>query len=114
MAKIKSSKLDHDYDSVPNTTAAHNGRQIIDADPTATVGTAQIQLEDPKESEAEERLFHSQMWVKGMALHFFVDNGSQKNLISVEVVKRLGLPTTPHPQPYKIGWLSQGCGICIT
>ena len=84
--------------------------QIIDADPTTTVATAQIELEDPEESEVEERLFHSQMWVKGMPLHFVVDNGSQKNLISAEVVKRLELPTTPHPQPYSIGWLSQRVG----
>ena len=56
---------------------------------------------------------HSQMWVKGMPLHFFVDNDSQKNLISAEVVRRLELPTTPHPQPYNISWLSQGKGICI-
>ena len=54
------------------------------------------------------------MWVKGMPLHFVVDNGSQKNLISAEVVKRMELPTTPHPQPYSIGWLSQGQGILIT
>ena len=114
MAEIKYLELDPDPNSEPNSTAAHNGRQIIDVDPTATVATAQIQLEDPEESEAEECLFHSQMWVKGMPLHFVVDNGSQKNLISAEVVKRLELPTTPHPQPYKIGWLSQGRGIRIT
>jgi hypothetical protein len=52
--------------------------------------------------------FHSQMWVKGTRLHFIVDSGSQKNLISAEVVKQLGLSTTPHPQPYNIGWLRQG------
>jgi hypothetical protein len=44
------------------------------------------------------RLFHSQMWVKGTLLHFIVDSGSQKNLILAEVVKQLGLSTTPHPQ----------------
>ena len=54
------------------------------------------------------------MWVKGTPLHFVVDNGSQKNLISAEVVKILELSTTPHLQPYKIDWLSQGRGICIT
>ena len=54
------------------------------------------------------------MWVKGMPLHFVVDNSSQKNLISVEVVKRLEIPTTAHLQPYNIGWLSQGRGIRIT
>ena len=49
-----------------------------------------------------------------MPLHFVVDNVSQKNLISAEVVKILELPTTPHPQPYNIGWRSQACGIRIT
>jgi hypothetical protein len=48
------------------------------------------------------------MWVKGALLHFIVDSGSQKNLISAEVIKRLDLSMTPHPQPYTIGWLRQG------
>ena len=39
---------------------------------------------------------------------FIVDSESQKNLISAEVVKQLGLSTTPHPHPYNIGWLRQG------
>ena len=84
------------------------GKQIIDAEPSAIVATPQIQPKDPEESEEGEHLFHSQMWVNGVPLHFIVDNGSQKNLISTEVVKRLKFPTTPHPQPYNIGWLSQG------
>jgi hypothetical protein len=65
-------------------------------------------------SEEGERLFHSQMWVKGTPLHFIVDSGSQKNLISAEVVKQLGLSTTPHPQPYNIGWLCQGRDLCVS
>jgi hypothetical protein len=67
-----------------------------------------IQPEEPTDPEEGEHLFHSQMWVKGTPLHFIVDSGSQKNLISAEVVKQLGLSTTPHPQPYRIGWLHQG------
>jgi hypothetical protein len=56
-------------------------------DPTAIVATATIQPEEPTDPEEGERLFHSQMWVKGTSLHFIVDSGSQKNLISAEVVK---------------------------
>ena len=59
MAEIKYSESDPDSNSKPNAIATYNGRQIIDADPIATVATAQIQLEDPKGSEAEEHLFHS-------------------------------------------------------
>ena len=108
VAEIKYLEPNPNSDSLPNSTAAYNGRYIIDAYPTTTISTTQIQLEDPKESEAEERLFQQQMWVKGMPLHFVVDNDSQKNLISAEVVKRLELSTTPHPQPYSIDWLRQG------
>jgi hypothetical protein len=67
-----------------------------------------IQPEEPEELEEGEHLFHSQMWVKGTPLHFIVDNGSQKNLISVEVVKRLKLsndatPPTIHHQMVESG-----------
>ena len=54
------------------------------------------------------------MWVKGSLLQFIVDSGSQKNLISAYDVKRLGLPTTTHPQPYTIGWLHQGRDLRVS
>jgi hypothetical protein len=54
------------------------------------------------------------MWVKGTLLHFIVDSGSQKNLISAEVIKQLALLTTLHPQPYTIGWLCQGSNLCVS
>ena len=40
------------------------GKQIIDAEPNAIVATTKIQKEEPEDPEEEERLFHSQMWVK--------------------------------------------------
>jgi hypothetical protein len=56
-------------------------RHIIDLEPTVTIATAKIQLEeDPEEGE---QVFHSNMWVKGTPLHFIVDRGSQKKIISI-------------------------------
>ncbi|WP_369124421.1 retropepsin-like aspartic protease [Actinobacillus pleuropneumoniae] len=54
------------------------------------------------------------MWVKGSPIQFIVDSESQKNLISAEVVKRLGLPTTSHPQPYTIRWLHLGRDLRVS
>jgi hypothetical protein len=54
------------------------------------------------------------MWVKGTMLHFIVDRGIQKNLISAEVSKWLALPKMPHPQPYTIGWLCQGSDLHVS
>jgi hypothetical protein len=97
--------------SNPNSESdfENNGKgQIIDADPTVIIVIVEIQPKEPTDIEEGECLFHSQMWVKGTSLHFIVDRGSWKNLTSVEVVKKLGLSTTPHPQPYNIEWLRQG------
>jgi hypothetical protein len=51
--------------------------------------------------------------VKDTPLHFIVYRSSQKKIISREVVKRLTQPTTLHPHPYTISWLSQGKDIYI-
>jgi hypothetical protein len=47
------------------------------------------------------------------SLHFIVDSSSQKNLISAEVIKKSTLSTTPHSQPYTIGWLYQGINLRV-
>jgi hypothetical protein len=90
------------------------GRWIIDVEPSSTVATTKLHHGELDKTEEGERLFHLQMWVKGTPLHFIVDSGRQKNLISVEVIKRLALPTTLHPQPYTIGWLRQGSDLRVS
>jgi hypothetical protein len=82
--EIKDKELNPDSESDSENTGKG---QIIDADPTAIVTTATIQPEEPIDLEEGECLFHSHMWVKGTPLHFIFDSGSQKNLISAEVVK---------------------------
>ena len=54
------------------------------------------------------------MWVKGTLLHFIVDSGSKKKIISIEFFKCLALPTMPHPQSYTIGWLRQGSNLHVS
>ena len=99
MVEIKYSGSDPDSDSEPSTTAVDHGKQIIYADPTTTVATAHIQLEDPEESEAEKVPLALTDVGIGKPLHFVVDRDNQKNPISAEVVKILELSTKTHPQP---------------
>jgi hypothetical protein len=111
VAEVKSSESDVGSNS---ESEPEKGRWIIDAEPSATIATTKIQPSEPDEPEEGEFLFHSQMWVKGTSLHFIVDSGSQKNLILVEVVNNLALPTTPHPHLYTIGWLFQGSDLRVS
>jgi hypothetical protein len=105
VAKIKDKDPNPDSESDSENTGKG---QIIDIDPTTIVATVAVQPEEPTDPEEVEHIFHSQMWVKGTRLHFIGNSRRNKNLISVEVIKQLGLSTTPHSQPYNIGWLCQG------
>ena len=109
MAKLKALKSYACYDSDSEPDKGNDkGKEIINVDPNTIIATMKIQKEEPKDLEEEERLFHSQMWVKGSLLQLIIDSESQKNLISEEVVKQMRLPPTTHPQPYTIEWLHQG------
>eukprot|EP00253_Pinus_taeda_P011020 PITA_11020 len=111
--KVSESDAGSDSESEPDK-GNDKGKHVIDVDRNATVATAKIQKNEPENPEEEERLFHSQMWLRGSPLQFIVNSGSQKNLISEEVVKQLGLPTTTHPQLYTIGWLHQGWDLRVS
>jgi hypothetical protein len=70
VAKIKDKEMNPDSEFDYENTGKG---QIIEADPTAIVMTATIQLEEQTDPEEGECLFHLQMWVKGTPLHFIVD-----------------------------------------
>jgi len=48
-------------------------------------------------------LFHIRIITKQTKIDTLIDSGSQANLISEEVVKKLGLTTKPHKKPYPLG-----------
>jgi hypothetical protein len=93
VVEMKESDFEVDFDSKSNEKG---GKRIIDVELSATLTTTKVQPSELEELEEGERLFHSQMWVKGDPLHFMVDRGSQKNLILAEVINRLDLPTMSH------------------
>jgi hypothetical protein len=111
VAEVKASESNVGSDS---ESKLERGIWIIDAEPNGTIATTKLQPNELDEPEEGEHLFHSQMWVKGTLLHFIIDSSIQKNLISVEVVKRLALLTMPHPQPNTIGWLCQGSDLHLS
>jgi len=43
-----------------------------------------------------------------------IDIGSQANLISKSLVKKLGLETKPHPKPYPLGWIHDKAKLNVT
>jgi len=65
--KVLESDACSKYESKPDK-GNDKGKQIINAEPNATLAITKIQKEEPEDLEEEEHLFHSQMWVKGSPL----------------------------------------------
>ena len=99
MVELKYFESEENYDFESNP---EGGKQIINAEPSATIATTKFWPSKPKELEEGECLFYSQMWVKGALLHFIVDISSQKNLISEDLIKQLHLPMKVHLHAYTI------------
>ena len=50
----------------------------------------------------------------GKVCHFVIDSDSYENVISTEVVQKLGLETEQHPTSYKLSWLKKGKEVTIS
>jgi hypothetical protein len=73
VAEVKAFESNAGYDYEPEPKRR---RRIIEAEPISTIATTKLHPSEPDEPKEGERLFHSQMWVKGTPLHFIVDKGS--------------------------------------
>ena len=52
--------------------------------------------------------------MKHTKLDTLFDCGSQVNLISKEIVKKLELNTEPHKKPYPLGWVQKDTQLQVT
>jgi hypothetical protein len=73
----------------------------------------------PKKNETEkkverEELFHLNIQIKKGIVQAIIDPGSQKNLISEDLVSKMSLETEPHPEPYVLGWIKKGVELRVT
>eukprot|EP00253_Pinus_taeda_P027745 PITA_27745 len=70
------------------------------------------------EKETEEpvqrnSLFRTTCKSKGKCCKVIIDSGSTDNLVSTEMVDKLGLAKTIHPTPYRVSWLQKGHQIIV-
>eukprot|EP00253_Pinus_taeda_P032964 PITA_32964 len=76
-------------------------------------GTSSIDESLPNERKRIE-LFHIRVIINHTKVETLLDTGSQANLISESLVKKLGLETKPHPKPYPLGWIHDKAKLNVT
>jgi hypothetical protein len=52
--------------------------------------------------------------MKDRVCKMIIDSGRIDNIISTEMVEKLELKTTAHPNPYKVSWLQKGHQVMVS
>jgi len=81
-----------------------NNEEVPLDNPTE-VDPSLILMNTDEQNSSTQPLFTHNFQINNSLALLIVDNGSQKNLVSQELVDRLQLTTTPHPKPYHLGWV---------
>ena len=88
-------------DSADETTIATIGIKGKNLE-ASTSNSAQSTNNEENERKRHE-IFHIRVISRHQKIDTLFDSGSQVNLISKSIVKKLGLLTTPHKKPYPLG-----------
>jgi hypothetical protein len=59
-------------------------------------------------------LFRTTCKSRGNICKVVIDSGSKDNLVSIEMVEKLGLQKVAHSTPYKVSWLHKGRQILVS
>jgi hypothetical protein len=90
------------------TTDSPDLTETISLDNPTKFDPSLILMTQPASGRTNIPLFTHNCQIKTKLATLILDNGSQKNLISQDLVQHLQLPTSPHPDPYQLGWVQKG------
>eukprot|EP00253_Pinus_taeda_P033085 PITA_33085 len=65
------------------------------------------------EQTQQKALFRTICKSRGKCCKMIIDSGSTDNLVSTEMVEKLGLKRLKHPSPYRVSWLQKGHQLLV-
>ena len=99
-------------DSGDETTVTTTG--IKDKDSEASTSNSAQSVDNESNERERNELFLIRLIYKHNKIDTLFDSGSQVNLISETIVKKLGLQTKPHEKPYPLGWVCDKTKLQVT
>jgi hypothetical protein len=87
------------------------GRKCISI---TNISIQSTKLESVIDQKKRSDIFHVRFIVRHTKIDTLFDSGSQLNLIYEEIVKKLGLKTTPHVKPCPLCWVCDYAKLQVT
>ena len=118
---------DGEYVSTSDVEDNNEGDQATDSDTEEILGAAatdhyralivqwvlSTQIEQAQELQ-RHNLFQIYFVVQDRRVRVIIDGGSCNNLVSSDLVKKLGLATRTHPHPYHVQWFNNSGKVKVT
>jgi len=95
-------------DEIKISAMVTKGKEIV-----VSTSSSHSQNNTPNE-ESRIELFHVRVISNHTNIDASFDSGSQSNLISKDLVKKLNLETVPHHKPYPLGWIVNNGNLQVT
>eukprot|EP00253_Pinus_taeda_P031584 PITA_31584 len=70
-------------------------------------------VDESVEQTQQKALFRTVCKSQGKCCKMIIDSGSTDNLVSTEMVEKLGLKRLKHPNPYRVSWLQKGHQLLV-
>ncbi|XP_071686227.1 uncharacterized protein [Rutidosis leptorrhynchoides] len=106
-------------DYSPNTDTCDHS-EIVYADKGESLvihralNNSALQPTDDDLTWLRNNIFRTKVTAKGKVCTMIVDGGSCENMVSKEMVDKLGLQTEDHPEPYRLTWLKRGNHVKVS
>ncbi|WVZ58320.1 hypothetical protein U9M48_008601 [Paspalum notatum var. saurae] len=117
---ISTSDVEEDIDDMeePNEDDGNDGDTLGSEDTAAyrSIIVQRVLSARMEQAEQQQRhnLFQIFFVINNRRARVIIDSGSCNNLVSSDLVKKLGLITRPHPHPYHIQWLNDSGKAKVT
>ena len=69
-----------------------------------------VQTKEDDVEQQRKNIFHTRCLINDKVCSMIIDSGSCTNVVSVTLVRKLGLNTIKHERPYQLQWLNE-CGV---
>ncbi|XP_058008732.1 uncharacterized protein LOC110669222 [Hevea brasiliensis] len=90
-------------ESMPPSEDASDMEHVVHGNALAMICALSAPVKEDKGHELQrENIFHTRCLVKDKVYCMVIDNGSCVNVASTLLVDKLELPTTKHPEPYRL------------
>lgn len=110
VGEIVSTSEESDCDDMPPLEDASDLEYAVGDKVLVVRRSLSVHTKEDDMEQQREKIFHTRCLINNKVFSMIIDSGSCTNIVSVTLVRKLGLNTIKHKRPYQLQWLNELLG----